>query len=78
MTTTTTSTYYSTRPSRAALVATYAAPPSAEELALRARASEFRACGDHVAAGLLERDLAALLRMEHTGRARAWDAADDE
>ena len=78
MTTKTTSTHYATRPSRAALAATYAAPPSAEAVALRARAREFLACGDHVAAGLLERDICALLRMEHTRRARAWDAADDE
>jgi len=42
---------------------------------LRERARRFRANGDHIAAGDIERDIAVVLRMEHERRAKAHAAA---
>lgn len=67
-----------TKPSREALLATYATTtPSqrAELKELRDHATAWERTKDFAAAGVVERDLAGLERRFHVARAREWDAA---
>ena len=67
------------RPSREAPRATYyAATCGSDVRAALALARQWRACGDHIAAGDVERDAAALVRANHTRLAREWDRQAEE